>query len=1039
MLTRKFAQKSLLAAAALAACTQLAAQTAVPAVPADLALTTPITGTATDPLPTLTGPVQVAVRLADAPLALAVGANAKRLGTAMTLAQRQAYVATLKAKQDAVMAQIAQLGGIEAARLGKVYNAVVVNIDASQLPTIAALPGVSAVKPIVDHEVSLVSTVPHIGASALQGLGLTGAGIKIAILDSGIDYTHKNLGGSGELADFNAAAAAAGSTAPAGLFPTAKVIGGYDFVGETWGGSGVGSILPDANPIDAGPGSSHGTHVADIAAGASLDGTHKGVAPGAQLYAVKVCSSVSTSCNGLAILQGLEWSLDPKGDLSFDGAADIVNLSLGASYGQRENPSTEAVSNLVRFGIVAVVAAGNSGDRPYIVSSPSNAAEAISVAQTAMPGARALALTVNAPASIAGAYGNTNTLTWAPLTSGFTGTLKYGASQAQREACTLAATPDFTGAVAYVDRGSCSISFKVSNAQAKGALGVVIGNNAAGDAPSFSDGGFAPGTSAYTQAIVVSQDIGTKLKSVVSGGTTVTVDPAVSISLAGSMASTSARGPGYNYAAIKPEVGAPGASVSAVNGTGSGESGFGGTSGATPMVAGAAALLLQKFPSATPPEIKSRLMNSAEKTVYTNAATLPGQLAPISRIGGGEVRVNQAAAVTAGVWDATNPYSVGLAFGAPRLNAVTTISKKVAVRNYGNTARTFNITRSFRYADDAANGAVTLTAPATVNVPANGTGSFVLTMRIEPSKLPNWNLSGGLVQGTGALLQAVEYDGYVTVSDGTDSVSTPWHVLPHKSANVATTSTLAMAGGSSASLPLTNTGGAMAGVVQAFALTGTSAQDYPNPPAYGGGQALIDLRAVGVRPSTGADGTTLLAQFGITTFGSRAHPAYPAAFQIYVDANDDGVDDYVISNSEATGFGQTGQTLVTVRNRATNATVTRYYAGADLNSANMIYTVNAADIGINSPSQKFRFSVYAFDNYFSGQLTDAIVGMKHTLGTPRYQPALAAFSLPIGFAGGLPVSAPTGGATASPSQTGLLLLHSDARTGREADLVTITP
>lgn len=1035
MLSLKFAKRTLLAAATLAACAPLTAQTALPSVPAGLELSTPVMGTAPARNRTLTGQVQVAVRLTDAPLALAVGANAKRVGSSMSLAQRQAYLASLKAKQDALMAQVASLGGVEVARLGKVYNAVVVNIDAAKLPAVVALPGVSAIKPIIDHQRSLVSTVPYVGASALQGMGLTGAGVKIAVLDSGIDYTHKYLGGSGSAADFAAAAAVASGTAPAGLFPTAKVIGGYDFVGDVWPS---GLKTPDANPIDQGTESGHGTHVADIAAGASLDGTHKGMAPGALLYAVKVCSSVSTSCNGLAILQGLEWSMDPKGDLSFDGAADVVNLSLGGAYGQRENPSTEAVSNVVRFGIVAVISAGNSGDRPFILGSPSNAAEAISVAQTSMPNAKAVPLIVNAPASIAGTYGNTNTVDWAPLVNGFNGPLKRGTTTAQLEACTLADTPDFTGTVAYLDRGTCSISFKVSNAAAKGALGVVMGNNAAGDAPTFSNGGFAPGTTSFVETMIVTQAIGTTLKSVASGAATVTVDPTQSISLAGSMAVTSSRGPSYNFSAIKPEIGAPGASVSALTGTGDGEESFGGTSGAAPVVSGAAALLLQKFPNATPPEIKSRLMNSANTTVYTNPATLPGQLAPISRIGAGELRVNQAAAATAGVWDSTNPYSVGLSFGAPRVSSATTISKKIAVRNYSNSARTFSITRSFRYANDAANGAVTLTAPATITVPANGTGAFSLTMAIDPAKLPTWNLFGGANQGTGSLLQGVEYDGYVTVSDGADTVSTPWHVLPHRSANVTSATSLAMGGAASANLPLSNTGTSLAGGLEVFALTGTSGQDYPTPPAYGGGQALIDLRAVGVRSAT--SGGQMLAQFGMTTFGSRAHPAYPAELDVYVDANNDGVDDYVIYNTELTGFGATGQTVVTVQNLTTGATVTRFYAAADLLSANMIYTVLASDIGITSPTQKFSFSVYAFDNYFSGQLTDFAVNMTHTLGTPRYASTAGnSLTAPVGFNGSLPISKPAGGATASPSQKGLLLLYYDGRTGREADVVTITP
>jgi subtilisin family serine protease len=218
MLPLKLVKKSLLAAAALSACAQLAAQTALPAFDPSLMLATPVTGASEFRNRVLTGPVQVAIRLTDAPLALAVGANAKRVGTSMSLAQRQAYVASLKAKQDALMAKVASLGGAEVARLSKVYNAVVVNIDAAQLPAVVALPGVSAVKPIVDHDLALTSTVPYVGASALHSLGLTGAGIKIAVLDSGIDYTHKNLGGSGNVADFNAAAAAAAGPAPARRF-----------------------------------------------------------------------------------------------------------------------------------------------------------------------------------------------------------------------------------------------------------------------------------------------------------------------------------------------------------------------------------------------------------------------------------------------------------------------------------------------------------------------------------------------------------------------------------------------------------------------------------------------------------------------------------------------------------------------------------------------------------------------------------------------------------------------------------------------------
>lgn len=981
-----------------------------------------------------TGTVRVAVRLTDPPLALAVGANAKIVGSTMSLAQRQAYMAMLKQKQDALMAQIRLLGGVEVGRVTKSYNALMVAADVARLPQIARLTGVSAIRPLVDFQVSLTSTVPYVGGSALQGLGLTGAGVKIAVLDSGIDYTHRNLGGSGLLADF-ATAAANATTLPGGLFPSAKVIGGYDFVGETWTGTAPFTVLqPDPNPIDAGTGAGHGTHVADIAAGASLDGLHKGMAPGAKLYAVKVCSSVSNSCSGEAILHGLDWVIDPNNDLDFSDAADVVNLSLGSSYGQRENSSTEAVSNVVRFGIVAAISAGNAGDRPYILGSPSSAAEAISVAQTAMPNSVGIPLVINAPAAIAGLNPNTATVDWAPIVNGFTGIVKRaGATNtAAARACALADTVDFTGRVALIDRGACAVSIKVENARAKGAIGVIISLVAGGDAITFSNGS-APGA-LFVETLVVSQAIGNKLKSVPAETANITVSPNVTVPLVGSMASSSSRGPTYNFSAIKPEIGAPGGSVSAITGTGTGEGGFGGTSGAAPMVAGAAALLLQKFPGAVPAQIKSRLMNSANTQVYTNPATLPGVLAPISRIGGGELRVDRAAALTTGIWDATNPYNVGLAFGAPHLAANTTLSKKVAVRNYTGAARTYSITRSFRYADDQASGAVTLSAPASITVPGNGTAAFLLTLTVNAANLPAWALSGGGVQGNGALLNAMEFDGYITVADTADSASVPWHILPHKSANVLAATSVNLGGASNGGLPISNLSAATNGTTDVFALTGTSPLISANQPVYGSNQAIIDLKAVGVR----ALDSGRVIQFGISTYGDRAHPAYPAEFQVYVDVNNDGVDDFVIFNAENTGFGLSGQTVVVLLNLNTGTRVVRFFADADLNSSNMIYSVLAADLGLTNLNQAIRFSVLAFDNYHSGNLTDAVFDMTHTLGTPAYAMA-EQFVIPVGAAGALPFSKVAGGAAASPSQTGFLLLHRDAKTGREADLVTITP
>jgi subtilisin family serine protease len=1032
MSSQRFKGAALFATAFLALQMPAGAQTNARLEVASLALGAPVSATAQPPARAkLSGTRRVILRLSDAPLVVAMGANAKRTGGSMTLAQRQAYMATLKAKQDALVAQVKALGGTELARLGKGYNAVIVSAPAAKLAQLSQLSGVVAMKEVVDHRLSLATTVPYIGASALQALGVTGAGVKIAVLDTGIDYTHYNLGGSGTSADY--AAASANPTAlPAGLFPTAKVIGGYDFVGGSWPNS---AEAPDPNPIDAGTGAGHGTHVADIAAGASLDGLHKGVAPGAQLYAVKVCSSVATSCSGIAILEGLEWSMDPHGDLSFTDSADVVNLSLGSSYGQRDDDSTAMVSNVVRFGIVVAVAAGNSADRPYIVSSPSIAPEAISVAQTQVPTASTFAVRVNSPAAIAGSYGNTATVDWAPVGAGFSGDVAYigrgcpaGAVSAGSAADPLLANP--AGKVALIDRGACSVSLKVDYAAKAGAKAVLIGLVASGDAVSFSNGG----GDTFVPTLVIQQSLSGAIKANIGAPVNVTVDSSTRVALAGSMASTSARGPGIDFSALKPEIGAPGASVSAIYGTGNGQEAFGGTSGATPMIAGSAALILQKYPASPPSEVKARLMNSAFRTIYTNPATLPGELAPVSRIGAGEVRVDRAVGLTTGVWDSANPYSVGLAFGTVRAVGVTTLTKKIAVRNYGSSARTYAIATSFRYANDAANGAVKFSAPASISVGPNATAAFTLTLTLDSSKLPLWNLGFAGDQGTGALLQQVEYDGYLSVSDAAETATVPWHILPHKAANVAPdATTVALAGGSTGSLAVSNSGGATEGLTDVYALTGTSPQTSTVLNAYGGLQPLVDLKAVGVR----SVGSAL--QFAISTWGERAFPAYPGGFEIDIDVNNDGVADYAIYTGENGGFALTGQTLVYVANLAAGTAVAKYYADEDLNSSNMVYTVEAADVGVTSTTQKISFNVIAYDNYYTGATTDVLAGMVYTPGIPRYTVSSDEFTTPVGGSFPLTLTKVAAGAAASPSQTGFLLLHADARTGRESDIVTVTP
>ena len=971
-----------------------------------------------------TGEVQVVVRLTDIPLALAVGGNAKQKGSALKPNQQKDYLRSLGQKQEALLSQVSAMGGKELGRVSKALNAVIVSVDASRLADIAALPNVASIRPVINYEVDLSETVPYIGAAAVQTAGVDGTGVRVAVLDSGIDYTHNNLGGSGIVADFDGNNP---TVIEADTFPTWKVVGGYDFVGEVWPN---GNLAPDPDPLDKGTGAGHGTHVADIIGGKSEDGLHKGVAPGASLYAVGVCSKVSTSCSGIALLQGMDFALDPNGDGNISDAVDVINMSLGSNYGQRQDDLSFASANAVRMGLVVVTSAGNGSDKPYIVGSPSSTPEVISVAQTQVPSAK-LYLIVAGSVTVGGSW-----QPWSADPVSVSGPLQYGnGAGGNLNGCADFPAGSLSGMVLLVDRGVCAISIKVSNGAAAGALAVIIANNAVqapGDLPpDFSYGGGNPSVAGYT----ITRTDGLLLKTVL--GQTATIDPASAAPLVGNMVSSSSRGPSYSYNAIKPDIGAPGASLSAQYGTGDGQTAFGGTSGAAPMVTGSAALVIQKFPGITPLEVKARLMNTGETNIGINPVGLPGYLAPITRIGGGEVRVDKAIATKTAAWDAQD-LTGSLSFGYQALTGSTAFKKTVVVRNYTNKTRTYTITPGFRYADDAASGAVKISAPASIKVPANGVGSFNVMVKVDVTKLPIWDLNGGLRGGDGYRLQGFEFDGYVSITDATDNIHVAWQILPHRSAEVTPASTSVTLTGGTGALVLNHTGGALDGRVDVFSLLGTSGR-IPPPllPQDGDNYAVIDLKNFGAR-LVGIGGGQYGIQFAINTFGTRAHPNYPAEFDVYIDNNLDGVDDFVVYNLENGGFGATGQNVVRVYNLQINSGVTYFYSDADLNSGNILMTAPLSALGL-TPSTKFNLSVYACDNYFTGWCTDAIEGMTYTVGAPRYYPDNYAPVVPQGGSSTLNIFALSGGDTASPSQQGLLLMYRDGRQQHEADAIYVNP
>jgi subtilisin family serine protease len=237
------------------------------------------------------------------------------------------------------------------ARIAHEYRAVffgaAIEADSATIERVRALPYVRAVHPdrLMHASASraaapldtIVDARTKVNASSL---GTSGAGIVVAVLDSGIDYMHPALGG--------------------GLGAGFKVAGGYDFINQ------------DADPMDD---NGHGTHVAGIIAASASDLI--GVAPDVTLIGYKVLNAAGSGETS-GIIAAIERCVDPNGDGNFSDRVAVANLSLGGP-GDAEDPGSRAVDNAVAAGVVMVVAAGNDGGMATI-GSPGTAIDALTVA-----------------------------------------------------------------------------------------------------------------------------------------------------------------------------------------------------------------------------------------------------------------------------------------------------------------------------------------------------------------------------------------------------------------------------------------------------------------------------------------------------------------------------------------------------------------------------------------------------------------------------------------------------------------------------------
>jgi uncharacterized repeat protein (TIGR01451 family) len=811
------------------------------------------------------GRVQVLVELED-PSAAVVFAEAMRgavpsdkRALAFAGAASKAQVLKVQAAQESVARTLAAspIGARELYRVAKALNGIAIAVDPRHLQSLAKLPGVKRVLPIVLEYPTSSTSVPFIGAPKVWantiGLpaGADGSSVRIGIIDTGLDYLHADFGGTGLLATYQAESTATANFTTAGSFPTAKVAGGTDFAGDGYTGSNT--PLPDANPMDC---NGHGSHVSGTAAGfgvtsagATFAGPYDannstysplrivpGSAPKALLYGLRVFGCAGST--GLTT-QAIDWAMDPNGDNDLSDHLDVINMSLGSNYGSAINASSVASDNAVLAGVIVVTSAGNSSDSFFIAGAPGVATRVIATAASVDGGEAAPVVQVSSPAAVAGTYLAAGALFGPALTPSGTPPGPHnvvlatdpadGAGPSTTDGCSpLTNAAAVSGNIAMIDRGTCGFIVKVKNAQNAGAVGVIIVDNAPGSPPAGL-GGADP--TITIPAVRITLADGNQLKANLAGLNATLLGP----SGGDTLASFSSRGPRGTYGSplrLKPDIAAPGLNITSVQ-TGhtclvaagctgvSDPSGFqagskplilSGTSMASPHVAGVMALLRELHPDWSVEELKALVMNYAvhDTTLYPGAT--PPRFGP-SRVGAGRVDPSTAALGSVIAMNADDAGLVSVTFDPEVVGAVTR-TKKIRLVNKGLTPQTFDL--AFDNVVDSPGVAFSLPGGSSVTVPAADTVELDIQMSAD-SALMDHTRDASLFPTQGVQANygdqprnfLTEEGAYLTFSQSsTLKLRLPVYMAEKPSSDMSAPATIVTggAGTGSTALPLSGTG-----------------------------------------------------------------------------------------------------------------------------------------------------------------------------------------------------------------------------------------
>jgi subtilisin family serine protease len=885
------------------------------------------------------GRIQVIVTLSTAPGVDSFVNSGGRSSLDAAMSAARAQKAAVDSQQASFSAAANGLGATVLRGTWFTVNSVTVAVAPSQVGALAALPGVTHIQADTIVTPNDTVSVPFIEAddvwAGFGGTGYTGDGTVIAVIDSGIDYLHSHFGGNANYGANNDTQVGDIPGFPATLPLTPggpKVVGGTDYVGNDFDSADPASSTPapDPDPIDCPieEGGGHGTHVAGTAAGWGVSSTGTtytgpyndtiftgfpnwtasfrigpGVAPEAALVALRVFG-----CDGSTSTSIVAQAIDDAAAGTYGPAADVINMSLGSPYGSIDPANVEniAIAGATAAGTVVVTSAGNEGDFFYVTGSPGAANEAIAVASSVDPGNQARGVRNDDTSTIyPAAYGAGSPFIHPPVTA------VMERPSPNPAGCLPSDFAGFTeGNIALIDRGTgttpdnenCGFAVKQDNAFAAGAAGVIVANVPSSPNPDQLVTMVGPNNPAFNiPSVHVALTAGNALRASVDGTNTATLDWRFGAFLteeADTLSSFSSRGPvGDNPNSIKPDIAAPGNTVlSAGSGTGQYTYNIGGTSMASPHIAGSMALLREKYPTWSVAELKALIMNTANHNLNLGMDIYGPQ-----RIGTGRVDLGDTFNNNVIAYNSANAAGVSVSFGTPEVVAGTplALSRTVTVANKGAAPVTY--ATSFVQGTDAVGLAFSV-SPASITVPAGGTATVTVALAGNPN-VANAFTNSDPTLDTEDRHRLAEESGWLIL---TPTPGVPLRLSLYGAPQLVSEMSGTLAGiegaTGTAMVELSGTdiatgtfpmdvGDEIYSIVTMFELAASS----PNEP--GDVPDLADLAYVGVTSDyVVADPEEGYVYFAMATHGEWATPA-DVEFDIYVDVDRDGAEDFIFFNT----------------------------------------------------------------------------------------------------------------------------------------------